>query len=244
VYAFAGVGYEMVSGGHDKFDSLPFLQGGLGIAYGINKRIRILAEAKALQMMDGHGVSGDEENEFALFFGANILLNDIASPVPKRQFARRIVRKPARARTVVRVIEHLKKPTSTVPRPFKTIRSNRDGSVIDLGLQFSRKSAKFTADSKTKIKAFYRKFKRMPKGSIVTINAYTDNARSPRKSKNLSSKRAFALRKALIKLGARKRTVRAYGLGEKNPIADNNTPEGRVENERIELVILKKEKKK
>ncbi len=88
-----------------------------------------------------------------------------------------------------------------------------------------------------KIKAFAAHIKNMPDGTIASIYGYTDSSGNAQKNRELSSKRAFAVRKALIAEGLEKRFVRAYGKGSTNPIADNETKEGRAKNRRIEAVI-------
>ena len=88
-----------------------------------------------------------------------------------------------------------------------------------------------------KLKEFAQHIKNMPKGTIVSIYGYTDSSGNAAKNKELSSKRAFAVRKALIAEGLEKRYVRAYGKGSANPVADNATAEGRAQNRRIEAVI-------
>jgi type VI secretion system protein ImpK len=77
----------------------------------------------------------------------------------------------------------------------------------------------------------------------VSINGYSDNQpiRTPRFPSNveLSQARADAVA-ALIrgKLTDPKR-VRAVGKGDVDPIADNNTAEGRQQNRRTEIVLIR-----
>jgi len=111
-----------------------------------------------------------------------------------------------------------------------------DGA-INLDINFESSSSIIKADSLPKIKAFAKQIKALPKGAIVTIEGYTDSSGNAQKNKELSSKRAFAVRNALIGAGVEKRVVRAYGKGSANPIASNDTKEGRAQNRRIEAVI-------
>ncbi len=108
---------------------------------------------------------------------------------------------------------------------------------INLGIKFETNSAIIKNESMGKLKTFASHIKNMPKGTIVSIYGYTDSSGNAQKNKELSSKRAFAVRKALIAEGLEKRFVRAYGKGSANPIADNATAEGRAQNRRIEAVI-------
>ena len=55
----------------------------------------------------------------------------------------------------------------------------------------------------------------------------------------LSQKRAEAVREALIKYGANPDMLIAKGYGEADPVASNDTAEGRLKNRRIEYHVVK-----
>ncbi len=114
-----------------------------------------------------------------------------------------------------------------VPRP----------PTMNLGINFESGSAVIKQESMAKVKEFAAHIKGLPKGTIARIHGYTDSSGNAQKNRELSSKRAFAVRKALLAEGLEKRLVRAYGKGSTNPIADNETEEGRAQNRRIEAVI-------
>lgn len=109
--------------------------------------------------------------------------------------------------------------------------------TLNLGINFESNSAIIKEESMPKIKEFAAHIKNMNDGTIVMIYGYTDNSGNAQKNRELSSKRAFSVRKALLAEGLEKRFVRAYGKGSTNPIADNKTEEGRAKNRRIEAVI-------
>lgn len=75
----------------------------------------------------------------------------------------------------------------------------------------------------------------------VQIEGYTDNTGSAAKNVALSKARAQAVVNALIKLGIEKDRLTAKGFGPENPIADNNTAEGRQINRRVVAVMSTKE---
>jgi OOP family OmpA-OmpF porin len=110
--------------------------------------------------------------------------------------------------------------------------------ALNLDINFESNSADIKQESMAKIKKFAKLLKNQPEGTIVKIYGYTDSSGDAKKNKELSSKRAFAVRKALIKAGVKKSMVRAYGKGSMNPIASNETKEGRAKNRRIEAVIV------
>lgn len=68
----------------------------------------------------------------------------------------------------------------------------------------------------------------------IVINAYADNIGSESYNLKLSSKRAEALNGKLQQI---KVEIQTKANGEANPIAPNNTEEGRALNRRIEIVI-------
>lgn len=70
------------------------------------------------------------------------------------------------------------------------------------------------------------------------IYGYTDNLGDNSTNKKLSKERAKAVMNALIQDGVKLTRLTALGMGSNNPIADNNTNEGRAKNRRIEVDLL------
>ena len=105
-----------------------------------------------------------------------------------------------------------------------------------LEVHFESNEAKLTPDSMRKIKAFADYLKRKPKAT-VTIEGYTDSSGDMKKNMKLSQQRALSVKKALISFGIKPGRITAVGKGSLNPIADNDTPEGRAKNRRIEAII-------
>jgi len=110
-------------------------------------------------------------------------------------------------------------------------------ATINLHINFDTNKATIKDESMIKITEFAKYLKSLPTTTVVIIEGYTDSSGNAAKNKKLSSARAFAVRKALIKEGIKKSRVRAYGKGSANPIASNDTPEGRAQNRRIEATI-------
>ncbi len=71
----------------------------------------------------------------------------------------------------------------------------------------------------------------------VTVNGYTDNASAEGINIPLSVQRATVVAEYLIANGVARDRVTAKGLGSANPIASNDTAEGRAKNRRAELVV-------
>ncbi len=110
LYAFGGLGYEYVKDGTDVFDSLPFMQGGIGAKIGISKRLNFLTEVRALQVFDSNNDKQDEDNEYAVFIGLNFPFLHEEPAAPKVEKA-------------------LPAPVAVVPEPEKVevLDSDHDG---------------------------------------------------------------------------------------------------------------------
>ena len=73
----------------------------------------------------------------------------------------------------------------------------------------------------------------------VSIEGYTDSKGNPDSNVTLSQQRAEAVRTRLIAAGIADSRITTQGFGAANPVADNETAEGRAQNRRIEVVIVK-----
>ena len=67
------------------------------------------------------------------------------------------------------------------------------------------------------------------------VRGYTDNTASAEYNQKLSEARAQAVRDYFIKQGIAPERIRAKGFGQTNPVASNDTLEGRARNRRVEL---------
>ena len=72
----------------------------------------------------------------------------------------------------------------------------------------------------------------------IHITGHTDAIGSDEANQILSEGRANAVRNDLIKRGVAEERLTAEGKGEKEPVADNDTEEGRQLNRRVEFVIV------
>ena len=74
-------------------------------------------------------------------------------------------------------------------------------------------------------------------GLNLKIEGYTDSVGSDEYNQQLSENRASAVREFLIEQGVAGSGVTAQGFGKTQPVASNDTPEGRQRNRRVELVV-------
>jgi outer membrane protein OmpA-like peptidoglycan-associated protein len=71
----------------------------------------------------------------------------------------------------------------------------------------------------------------------IVVEGHTDSRGSESTNESLSLKRANSVRSFLVEQGLDGSKVVASGLGESRPIAPNDTPDGRANNRRVELVV-------
>lgn len=74
--------------------------------------------------------------------------------------------------------------------------------------------------------------------TIIVVAGHTDSAGSDAYNQTLSERRANSVAQYLIGKGVVEARIDSIGLGEKHPIADNATAEGRALNRRVELSLL------
>ena len=70
------------------------------------------------------------------------------------------------------------------------------------------------------------------------VEGYTDNSGDPTHNLTLSQNRADAVKAQLISMGVSSSRLTSKGFGETKPISDNNTPEGKANNRRVEFVKI------
>jgi len=77
---------------------------------------------------------------------------------------------------------------------------------------------------------------RSPKTEII-IKGYTDSSGPYSFNVNISKFRADTIKSYLVGKGADPSKIKTYGMGPKNPIMSNKTPQGRKLNRRVEIKI-------
>lgn len=75
--------------------------------------------------------------------------------------------------------------------------------------------------------------------TTARIEGYTDNTGPDSVNEGLSYKRAMAVKDSLVSQGINPTRLVAVGMGEQNPIATNETVQGRAQNRRIEFIVKK-----
>ena len=115
---------------------------------------------------------------------------------------------------------------------------NQEGRVI-LPFVFQPGKDELDAASQPLIDRVVAMMKRHP-DLFLRIEGHTDNVGDPDDNLRLSAQRALAVQARLIAAHVDPKRLDAVGVGGLQPLADNNTAEGREKNRRIELVMWKK----
>ena len=106
---------------------------------------------------------------------------------------------------------------------------------MKLNVYFESGSARLKRNSYTALDDLVTKMTEDEEAKII-VDGFTDSKGSFQSNERLSKRRANAVRTYLIKKGGISADrVKAVGMGEKNPVAENDTAEGRELNRRIEI---------
>lgn len=76
-----------------------------------------------------------------------------------------------------------------------------------------------------------------PPTSTFQVEGFTDDSGSPKQNDQLAKERAKAVADHLVQNGIDPARIQVVSHGEKDPIANNDTPEGRAMNRRVEIVV-------
>ena len=79
---------------------------------------------------------------------------------------------------------------------------------------------------------------------VIIAVGHTDSVGSDKYNQKLSVKRSEAVKAYLVSKGVEKNRVYTEGKGEKQPVADNKTSEGRAKNRRVEIEVVGTRSKK
>ncbi|CAK13623.1 putative outer membrane lipoprotein (OmpA domain) [Pseudomonas entomophila L48] len=71
----------------------------------------------------------------------------------------------------------------------------------------------------------------------VRIDGHADASGKAAYNQQLSERRAQSVAKALIGIGMQPQNIQTRGLGSSQPVADNRTSTGRMENRRVSIVV-------
>ena len=113
--------------------------------------------------------------------------------------------------------------------------------TLESGILFNTSSSTLNETSKIALKKFAANMADMP-DTDLTILGHTDNTGSPEYNDKLSVQRAASVASYLQNCGMSIDRMTIEGRSFHEPVADNSTKEGRLQNRRVEIYITANEK--
>ncbi len=109
--------------------------------------------------------------------------------------------------------------------------------VISGGILFESDSDKLAPSAADVVKRVAEMMKANADLNVAVVG-HTDSRGDFKYNRQLSERRAQAMVDALVKDGVAATRLAAVGFGPLSPVAPNDTPEGRAQNRRVELVLI------
>jgi OOP family OmpA-OmpF porin len=126
------------------------------------------------------------------------------------------------------------KPTPAPAKPAPAVAS-KVTYAADAFFDFDK--AVLKPEGKAKLDDLVSKVKGINLEVIIAVG-HTDSVGSDAYNQKLSVKRSEAVKAYLVSKGIEKNRVYTEGKGEKQPVADNKTKEGRAKNRRVEIEVV------
>lgn len=116
-----------------------------------------------------------------------------------------------------------------------------DRTVITLNgaVLFKHNSADLLPMARERLREVAQVLKEYEAGNQIVVEGHTDSRGKADYNRTLSERRARSVREYLVAEGVSDSVVSAIGRGEDEPIDSNDSPEGRANNRRVEIVISK-----
>jgi len=114
----------------------------------------------------------------------------------------------------------------------------QDGKVLLYGILFDLDKASLKQESDKQLQHIVTLLANNP-DLRLEIQGHTDNQGAPEYNMNLSQRRAESVNAYLALFGIDPSRLTAKGYGETQPVASNDTEDGRAKNRRVELVKIK-----
>lgn len=123
------------------------------------------------------------------------------------------------------------------------VKEEARGTVITLSgaVLFKTGESDLLPIAERRLDAVAEALKDQEDGTTIVVEGHTDSRGSAQMNMELSRNRAESVRSYLVGKGVEPERIKAVGKGEAQPIATNDTPEGRANNRRVEIVLQKPE---
>lgn len=108
--------------------------------------------------------------------------------------------------------------------------------TFDNGILFDTNKSNLSADAKSQLKTFAEQMQDLP-DTQITVYGHTDNTGTAEVNERISKQRADAVTAQLVTNGIDKGRIVSEGKSFNEPVASNDTAEGRAQNRRVEVYI-------
>lgn len=126
-----------------------------------------------------------------------------------------------------------------IPRTYTPSNPPQEGEVVVLNeVYFDVDSYELMPQSYNELAVLIAILKTNPNMKIE-LRGHTDNSGTQAHNIRLSENRAKAVMDYLVSRGIDHRRLTARGFGERKPVSDNDTPEGRTLNRRVEYKVVR-----
>ncbi len=115
--------------------------------------------------------------------------------------------------------------------------------TFNSGILFAVNKSELQPTAKTNIESLAKILNKYPDTNVI-IEGDTDSEGSEEYNQKLSERRALAVADYTRNAGVDGIRITTVGRGESNPVASNETAEGRAQNRRVEIAIFANEKMK
>ena len=112
--------------------------------------------------------------------------------------------------------------------------------TFDSGILFATNKSNLSAEAKSNLKKFADEMKDLT-DTDITIYGHTDNTGSASVNERISLQRAEGVASYLQSRGINASRIHSEGKSYNDPVADNDTAEGRAKNRRVEVYVTANE---
>lgn len=134
------------------------------------------------------------------------------------------------------VVEVVEEPVEVVEAPPAAPENKIETIAVVRNANFETDSSTLTDEGRGKIVAVMSELAGLDEIGSLTVIGHTDSRGSEAYNQSLSERRAQTVADLLAtQFGATE--MKVVGLGETMPIGTNDTPEGRLENRRVEVIF-------
>lgn len=108
--------------------------------------------------------------------------------------------------------------------------------TFDNGILFATNKSTLSSEAKAQLKTFAEQMQDLP-DTQITVYGHTDNTGTAEVNERISKQRADAVTAQLTANGIDKARIVSEGKSFNEPVASNDTAEGRAQNRRVEVYI-------